>query len=245
MNLKRYDEVLASSDAYLMRGEPSVDQFEIRGLAPVARRDYAAAIADYHRALELKPEPDPARRSKLLNLRGWAYHFTDAPRLALPDFEESIRLDGHQSDAYAGRGLARIRLGQWGAAAVADAEIAIDRTPRAGDPLTSEAGRAARVQALFQRRPDLRPGHRVRGPGSQPRGRASGLARPLPRVPQIRAFGFCSRMPLELVPDANPGAPGDPGRSRFAGRYELPSRAPCPAQRRARPPFSSSPVNDH
>ena len=52
-----------------------------------------AAIADFHRALELTPERQPARRSQLLNLRGWAYHFTDAPRLALPDFEESLRLE--------------------------------------------------------------------------------------------------------------------------------------------------------
>jgi len=148
MELKRYDEVLGSSDAYLARGNPSAEIFEIRGLARVARREYPAAIADFHRALELKPEREPVERSRLLNLRGWAYHFTDAPRLALADFEESLRLDPSQSDAYASRGLARIRLGQW-RDAVADADVAIDRARAASAGSTDAEGRAAKVQALF------------------------------------------------------------------------------------------------
>ena len=146
MELKRYEEVLASSDAYFARGKPTSELLEIRGLAQVARRDYTAAIADFNRALELKPELEPARRSKLLNLRGWAYQFADAPRLALADFEESLRLDSNQSDAHGGRGLARIRLGQW-RPAVSDAEDAV-RLARVVHPAT-DGDRQAQVQACF------------------------------------------------------------------------------------------------
>ena len=146
MELKRYEEVLASADVYLAGGKPSAEIFEIRGLARVARRDYTAAIADFNRALELKPESGPAQRSRLLNLRGWAYQFADAPRLALADFEESLRLESNQSDAHGGRGLASIRLGQW-RPAVSDAEAAV-RLARAVQP-TTEDDRQAQGQALF------------------------------------------------------------------------------------------------
>ena len=63
-------------------------------------------------------------RTRLLNRRGWAYHFADAPRLALDDFEASLKLIEDQSDALGGRGLARIRLGDW-RPAVADADAAV------------------------------------------------------------------------------------------------------------------------
>ena len=38
MELKRYDEVLASADAYIARGKPSAEVFEIRGLAREGRQ---------------------------------------------------------------------------------------------------------------------------------------------------------------------------------------------------------------
>jgi serine/threonine protein kinase/Tfp pilus assembly protein PilF len=144
MVLKRYEEVLASSAAYLAGGKPTAEIFEIRGLALVARREYAAAIADYSRALDLRPEAEAADRSRLLNLRGWVYHFIDAPRLALMDFDESLRLEPAQSDALGGRGLARVRLGQW-RSAVADAEAAA-RLARAVAPT---AGEDRQAQAFF------------------------------------------------------------------------------------------------
>jgi eukaryotic-like serine/threonine-protein kinase len=145
MELKRYDDVLTSADAYIARGKPSAEVFEIRGLAREARRRYADAVADFSRALELTPDALPALRSRLLNLRGWAYHFADALNLALPDFEESLRLNPDQSDALGGRGLARIRQGQW-RLAVTDAEAAV-RLVRAVVP-PAGADRQARVQAL-------------------------------------------------------------------------------------------------
>jgi tetratricopeptide (TPR) repeat protein len=124
MALKRFEDVLSSCDAYLAAGKPTVEILEIRGLARVAKRNQSGAIADYTRALELRADLDVATRSRLLNHRGWAFQFADAPRLALDDFEESLALVNDQSDAYAGRGLARVRLGDW-RKAVTDAEAAV------------------------------------------------------------------------------------------------------------------------
>ncbi len=146
MELKRYDAVLASADTYIARGKPSAKVFEIRGLAREARRDYAGAVADFNRALELTPDAEPPQRSRLLNLRGWAYQFADSPRMALPDFEESLRLVREQSDALGGRALARIRLGEW-QPAVVDAEAAV-RIAKTMNPRTWEE-RQAQTQALF------------------------------------------------------------------------------------------------
>src|SRR5262249_20893751 len=148
MELRRYNEVLASADAYLARGKPIAEILEIRGLARQTRSDHAGAIADFNRALDLTPVGEPAGRSRLLNRRGWAYHYSDAPRLALPDFEESLRLEPNQGDAYGGRGLARIRLGQW-RPAVADAETAIRRARKAGAGSTLDDARAEEAQVLF------------------------------------------------------------------------------------------------
>ena len=124
LDLKRYDEVLRSCEAYLARGKPTVGVLEVRGLAHVARKDYVAAIGDFTQAIEIRPDPEPNVRTRLYNQRGWAYHFADAPRLALADFEKSLVLTPDQSDALGGRGLARIRLGLW-QPALQDADAAV------------------------------------------------------------------------------------------------------------------------
>jgi hypothetical protein len=83
-----------------------------------------------------------------LNRRGWGYQYADAPRLARSDFEEALRLEPNQSGAYGGRGLARIRLGQW-RPALLDAEAGLRQARGASAGSTSEVARAAQVQALF------------------------------------------------------------------------------------------------
>ena len=172
MELKRYDAVLASADAYLARGKPIAEILEIRGLAHQARRNYTAAIADFNRALDLAPAAEPAQRSRLLNRRGWGYQYADAPRLALSDFEESLRLEPNQSGAYGGRGLARIRLGEW--------RPAVERR-RGRNPPGSRGERR-----LGQRR---RPrGYRSR-PSSTPQGSTPRPSSSPPRTSAARANG--------------------------------------------------------
>ena len=145
MALKRFDEVLGSCDAYLAREEPTVEVLEIRGLARVARRDLSGAIADYTRAIELRPDLEPAIKTRLLNRRGWAHHFADATRLALDDFEASLALVADQAEAHAGRGFARVRLGDW-KEAVADADTAVRLL---GTMPTGEGAAEARLQTRF------------------------------------------------------------------------------------------------
>ena len=145
MALKRFDEVLGSCDAYLAREEPTVEVLEIRGLARVARRDLSGAIADYTRAIELRRDLEPAVKARLLNRRGWAHHFADATRLALDDFEASLTLVADQAEAHAGRGFARVRLGDR-KEAVTDADAAVRLL---GTMPTAEGAADARLQARF------------------------------------------------------------------------------------------------
>ena len=59
--------------------------------------------------------------------RGWVYLTVESPRLALVDFEASVKLNPADGDAYNGRGTARAMLGDH-AAAVADAREAVRRS---------------------------------------------------------------------------------------------------------------------
>ena len=107
-------------------------------------------------AVALASEPAP-----LLAQRGWLYILTESPRLALHDFEAALRLDPSHVEAYSGRGLARVRLGQ-DREGVADAEQALGH----GEPTSA---------AAVQHRADLRPGgdrRRHRGPSRRARRRS-------------------------------------------------------------------------
>ncbi|SIO25127.1 Serine/threonine protein kinase [Singulisphaera sp. GP187] len=137
LELKRYDDVLHSCDGYLANGKAAPELLEIRGLAKAHRKDYAGSIADYTRALALKPD-----RATLYTHRGWAHLISEAPKLALLDFEEAVRLDPGSGDAFSGRGSALVLLGQH-RSAVADAEEAL----RHGEPTPRMYYNAARTYA--------------------------------------------------------------------------------------------------
>lgn len=91
-----------------------------RGQARVRLGDYAGAVDDYTRALQLE------RDASILTHRGWALFFTDAWKLAEHDFTEAIQIDSTPGDAHVGRGLARVMLGDY-RRAVADAEVVLSR----------------------------------------------------------------------------------------------------------------------
>jgi tetratricopeptide (TPR) repeat protein len=108
---------------YLERGgAPMADIYRGRGQARMKLGEYPGAVDDYTRALELKSDREIRMH------RGWAYFFTESPKLALRDFEESLRLDPSGIEALIGRGLARVALGQ-DREAIADAEEALRRPP--------------------------------------------------------------------------------------------------------------------
>jgi tetratricopeptide (TPR) repeat protein/predicted Ser/Thr protein kinase len=123
LKLKDYDQAARSFDQVVTRGgKPKADVYRGRGLARMKLRNYLGAMDDYARALEIQPDGD------LYAHRGWAYFFADAWKPALRDFEQAIQLDPANWDAFTGRGLSRVMLGQY-REAVADADAALRQQP--------------------------------------------------------------------------------------------------------------------
>ena len=133
LDLRRYDEVIGSCDAVLALGKPTSELYELRSLARAGLRDFAGSIEDDTQALALRPGSP-----RLLARRGWAYLVSDAPALALRDFEEAIRLGPSDGDSYNGRGASRVRLGRH-REATADAEEALRRGSSPGSSTTPPA----------------------------------------------------------------------------------------------------------
>lgn len=122
--LKRDAEAASALDQYLATGgRPSAEMYRIRGQIRARLRQFPAAIADYTQALSLQPH------SATYTARGWLFLANDVRRLALQDFDEAIRLDPKNGEAYAGRGLIRAWLGQY-QKALADADAALLHGPQ-------------------------------------------------------------------------------------------------------------------
>ena len=136
-DLKHDEDVIRSCDNLLARDKPSAELYELRGLAREKLRDHLGAIEDHTLAIALHPG-----RAPLLARRGKLYLVTDAPRSALRDFEEAIRLDASNADAYLGRGLALVALGHHREAA-ADAAKALGMS----EPTSTRLYNAARIHA--------------------------------------------------------------------------------------------------
>jgi tetratricopeptide (TPR) repeat protein len=117
-----------------------------RGVDSIAKRDYAAGIADLERVIRQAPNDAEARiwcakayylRSdfpnavreytevialspndkEIYNNRGMASFRMGAHVAAIEDFDQAIGLDGEFSDAYLNRGTVRLALGDWERAA--------------------------------------------------------------------------------------------------------------------------------
>jgi eukaryotic-like serine/threonine-protein kinase len=137
-SLKHDDDVIRSCNDLLARDKPSATLYELRGLAKESIGDYPGAIEDQTLAIALHPGSAP-----LLARRGKLYLVTGAPRSALRDFQESIRLDDSNADAYLGRGLALATQGHH-REAVADAAKALGLSERTATRLYN----AARIHAI-------------------------------------------------------------------------------------------------
>ena len=119
-------------------GKKSPLLYELRAAALEGRHDFPAAIRDFGKALEIRPDD-----GRLLVGRGWAYLVYDSPKLAMADFESAIKLDPVNADAYNGRGTAHVKLGNL-TAAVGDAVEA----RRLGRGIPRVTYNAARIYAL-------------------------------------------------------------------------------------------------
>jgi eukaryotic-like serine/threonine-protein kinase len=130
-------------------GKASAEVYLLRGSARVGSGDYAGAVEDYTRALDLQPD------SKTYALRGWAHLALEALPLAQRDFEAALRLDAESADAYSGRGHVHAKRRHY-AQAIADAENAVARADGSARLLCS----AARVVAEVVAQMDADPGQR-------------------------------------------------------------------------------------
>jgi tetratricopeptide (TPR) repeat protein len=118
-SLERYPEAAAALDRYLANGgKPTAEVYRMRGRLRARLERLPAALADYTQSLDLEPH------AETYVARAWVFLANEAQNLALRDFEEAIRLDPENGEAYAGRGLIRVRLGR-PAEARADAEAAV------------------------------------------------------------------------------------------------------------------------
>jgi eukaryotic-like serine/threonine-protein kinase len=146
LELKRWPEALQALDDCLSYGPPDAAVFRARAVLRTRLGQYAGAQTDYTRALEI--EPDAATYAA----RGWCYLVADAPRLALPDFEEAVRRAPESGDAHAGLGSSRVLLGDY-RLAVADAEEALRRGPASPRHCYNVARIYAQAVALVENDP--------------------------------------------------------------------------------------------
>jgi tetratricopeptide (TPR) repeat protein len=135
--LKRYDDLIRSCDAVIAGGKPTAHEYHFRALARENKREFTAAIEDLTQAIALRKGSAP-----LLLSRGQLYLVTDAPKSALRDFEEVIRLESTNADAFTARGLARVALGEY-PEAVADASKALGMS----EPTSLRLYKSARIYA--------------------------------------------------------------------------------------------------
>ncbi len=142
--LKRLPEALQSLDNCVKFGPPDKGVFLARALLRMRSGQYSGAQTDYSRALEI--DPDAATYAA----RGWCFLVADAPRLALPDFVKALHLAPKQADALAGRGYARVLLGDY-QKAVLDAE----ESEQLGPPSPRLCFNLARIYAQAIARLDI------------------------------------------------------------------------------------------
>ena len=138
LDLKEYAEVVRACDEALESHRDAAELWELRGLARSFRQDFGTAINDFTHAINL----DPTRWSARIQ-RGWAYFLSDAPRLALEDFNTVIDEYPDHAEAYGCRGFALASTGR-----PRDAVLDAENSLRFADPTdTRSLYNAARIYA--------------------------------------------------------------------------------------------------
>ncbi len=152
-NIALYDHSLKANPSDVIHGN--------RGVAYFKRGEYAKAVSDYDRAIEINPKYDEAynnrgavsgilrdNRQAILDFdraivingkyvdayynRGIAYGELGDPRHAIEDFDRAIEIDPKYADAYNGRGVAYHKLGDQ-KQAISDFDRAIEINPEYAD----------------------------------------------------------------------------------------------------------------
>jgi serine/threonine protein kinase/tetratricopeptide (TPR) repeat protein len=120
--LQRYTEALRAFDQCNEKGGAGADLFRERGHVFMTLGRYSEAVDDFTRAISADPNSDTYAH------RAWAHFLLDDWKPALQDFDSAIKRDPSNRDAYIGRGLAHVTLGQY-RAGVADAKFALRKAP--------------------------------------------------------------------------------------------------------------------
>jgi tetratricopeptide (TPR) repeat protein len=147
--LGRYAEAGKALDRYLAGRQREAAFYRVRGMIHSRLGEHTRAIEAYSGALLVAQASSTGKEEALTRQRrGWAYLQTDAPRLALTDFDTALQL-GHRSyQVLCGRALARVRLGEV-AEAIHDADTALKLTDAVGpDPALLSACVYARAANL-------------------------------------------------------------------------------------------------
>jgi serine/threonine protein kinase/Flp pilus assembly protein TadD len=182
LKLERFKEAETAFGKSIELGESTGDAFRLRGFTRMQRGEHVGAIEDYTKAMHRKRDAD------ILQHRGWAYFFNDALKIASRDFDEAIALDTSIGNAWVGRGLTRVMLGDY-QRAVADANEVL-RQKKADTPdmlhnlgcLFAQA--AGRVQA------DTREAKRVALEADYRRQAVAALGNALVLVPREKRLAF-------------------------------------------------------
>lgn len=153
----RFVEAVAALDRYLARASGTYDDLRTRGELRVKLGDFAGAVNDLSRAIDLcaaltRAVEDGGPRPELSRLhaqRGWVYIVTDAPKIALADFKDALKLDPDNADAYNGLGFVRVSTGNL-KQGLADAEESLHRGPRTPRMLYNSARVYAQAVAVLR-----------------------------------------------------------------------------------------------
>ena len=133
--------------AYLNRG------YEYR-----QKKEYEKAIADYSKAIAVKPN-----YAKAYHNRGVAYFFTNRDSLAILDFNKALLLDSNYAETWSNRGAALARTGHY-EAALKDFNKSILLDPAIENPYSNRAltyemlGRYEEAIADYNRYLKIKPG---------------------------------------------------------------------------------------
>ncbi len=146
------------------------------------RSDFAGAIEDYTKAMHRKRDAD------ILQHRGWAYFFSDALKIAQRDFDEAIGLDKGIGNAWVGRGLVKVMLGDY-RRAVADSEEVL-RQKKADTPDMWHNLACIFAQAAGRVRSDLREEKRLTLEAQYSQQAVESLEKALLLVPRKQRLAF-------------------------------------------------------
>lgn len=154
VELRRYSEAITAFSKYFeLGGRSDVEIYRRRAKAYLVLGKFSDAVHDLTLAIELKPTADSYVH------RGEAHFFSENWKLAGVDFEQAIRLNPNDAEAYMGRGLVRVTLKQY-RDAVEDANLSLRKQPKTPEAMQNVGCIFALAAVLADRDTD-RPDHQA------------------------------------------------------------------------------------